>query len=105
VVGPPLLIHSTSWRRDRGAVVLSFLVVIGPELRGRMESVPIGRSELARSEATAAPAAIGANQVLEHALRHLAWLAEDDAVVAGELSDGWRAALTDYVPEPFRNMG
>ena len=26
VVGDPLLVHSTSWRRDRGAVILSFVV-------------------------------------------------------------------------------
>ena len=105
VVGPPLLVHSTSWRRDRGAVILSFLVAIDPAQRGRMESRPIGRSDLARSEATAAPSSIGSDQVLEHALRHMAWLAQDDPVVAAELSDGWRAALAAYVPEPFRNLG
>ena len=32
VVGPPVLVHSTSWRRDRSAVVLSFVVVIDPSL-------------------------------------------------------------------------
>jgi hypothetical protein len=105
VIGVPILLHSTSWRRDRGAVILSFLVAIGPELRGEMESQRIGRAGLARSEATAAPAAIGRDQVLEHALRHLAWLAQDDPVVAAELPDGWRTALAGYVPEPFRNLG
>ena len=36
VVGDPLLVHSTSWRRDRDAVILSFVVVIDPGLvRGR----------------------------------------------------------------------
>jgi len=43
--------------------------------------------------------------VLEHALRHLAWLAEDDDVVRHELSGEWRAALAGYVPEPFRSLG
>lgn len=105
VIGPPILVHSTSWRRDRSAVILSFVVAIGPELRGEMASRPIGRSELARSEATAAPASIGSDQVLEHALRHLAWLAQDDPVVAAELPDGWGSALAGYVPEPFRNLG
>lgn len=104
VIGPPLLVHSTSWRRDRGAVILSFLVAIEPGLRGNMASRPIGRSDLARSGATAAPSVIGSSQVLEHALRHLAWLAQDDPVVAAELSEGWRSALADYVPEPFRNL-
>ena len=69
-----------------------------------MASEPIQRSELARSEAISAPATIAHAQVLEHGLRHLAWLAEDDKVVAGRLSPEWRAALADYVPEPFRSL-
>ncbi len=104
VIGPPLLVHSTSWRRDRGAVILSFVVAISPALRGALESLPIGRSELARSEATSAPGSIGPNEVLEHALRHLAWLAQDDPAVRTELSAEWHAALAAYVPEPFRSL-
>ena len=102
-LGSPRLVHSTSWRRDRDAVILSFVVVI--DSPGDMASVPIGRAELARSEATAAPAAIAYTQVVEHGLRHLAWLAHDDPVVKRELSPAWRAALATYVPEPFRNLG
>lgn len=104
VIGPASLVHSTSWRRDRDAVILTFVAVIGPELLGDMESVPVGRAELARSEATAAPAVIGHEQVLEHGLRHLAWLAREDAVVAAELSPAWHTALAGYVPEPFRGL-
>jgi hypothetical protein len=105
VVGPPLLVHSTSWRRDRDAVILSFVVVIEPLLVGSMASVPIGRAELARSEATTAPRDIAYQQVMEHGIRHLAWLVADDPVVAGELSDQWRRVLAEYVPEPFRALG
>jgi hypothetical protein len=105
VVGEPRLVHSTSWRRDRGAVILSFVVVIDEKLVGGMESVPIGRAGLARSEATAAPRSIAHDQVVEHGLRHMAWLAVDDPIVASELSGAWRAALAGYVPEPFRNLG
>jgi len=105
VVGPPLLVHSTSWRRDRDAVILSFVVVIEPSLVGSMASVPIGRAELARSEATTAPRDIAYQQVMEHGIRHLAWLVADDPVVAGELSDQWRRVLAEYVPEPFRALG
>ena len=104
VLGPPRLVHSTSWRRDRGSVVLSFIAVIDPQRVGRLESLPIGRSELARSSATAAPVAVSFQQVVEHGLRHLAWLAQDDAVVAGELSEEWRRVLRGYVPEPFRAL-
>lgn len=105
VVGEPRLVHSTSWRRDRGAVILSFVVIVDRDLVKEMESMPIGRTELARSEATASPRSIGQDQVVEHGLRHMAWLARDDAVVAAELSPRWRAILDGYVPEPFRNLG
>lgn len=105
VVGEPLLVHSTSWRRDRDAVILSFVVVIDEALVGEMESRPIGRAELARSEATAAPRDIAHAQVVEHGLRHMAWLAVDDAVVASGLSPHWKEILAGYTPEPFRNLG
>ena len=105
VVGPPLLVHSTSWRRDRDAVILSFVVVILPEQVGSMRSVPIGRAELARSEATGAPRDIALDAVVEHGIRHLAWLAEDDPVVAKTLPVEWRPILAAYVPEPFRALG
>jgi hypothetical protein len=105
VVGVPLLVHSTSWRRDHGGVILSFVVIIDRATVGSMDSAPIGRSDLARSEATAAPRSIGHEQVIEHGLRHMAWLAEDDPAVAAALSTGWRAALAGYVPEPFRALG
>jgi hypothetical protein len=104
-IGQATVVHSTSWRRDREAVILSFVAVIGPEARGSMESAPVGRSELARSQATAAPEQIAYQQVLEHGLRHLAWLAREDVVVAAELTPGWHAALSGYVPEPFRSLG
>jgi hypothetical protein len=105
VVGPPILVHSTSWRRDREAVILSFVVVIDRALVGTMASLPIDRSELARSSATAAPRQIATSAVVEHGLRHLAWLAQDDPVVAAELPAAWRPLLAEYVPEPFRNLG
>ncbi len=105
VVGDPLLVHSTSWRRDRDAVILSFIVVVDGGLVGDMESQPIERAELARSQATRAPRAIEHRQVVEHGLRHLAWLAVDDPVVAAELPDDWKQALAGYVPEPFKALG
>jgi hypothetical protein len=105
LVGPPILVHSTSWRRDRDAVILSFVVVIDRELVGAMASRPIERADLARSEATAAPRDIAPSAVVEHGLRHLAWLAKDDPVVATELPSAWLPLLAEYVPEPFRNLG
>jgi hypothetical protein len=105
VVGSPLLVHSTSWRRDRDAVILSFVVVIGRELVDGMASLPIERAALARSAATAAPQDIATTAVVEHGLRHLAWLVQDDPVVRAELPAAWIPLLAAYVPEPFRNLG
>src|ERR1700674_5524635 len=49
LMGPPLLVHSTSWRRGPGGVILSFLVVVGEDQASDMPSVPIGRRGLARN--------------------------------------------------------
>ncbi len=105
VIGQPLLVHSTSWRRERDAVILSFVAVIDASLVGSMASLPIERLELARGDAAAAPRAIATTQVVEHGLRHMAWLSVDDPVIAAELPIGWRTLLAAYVPEPFRNLG
>ena len=104
LMGEPLLVHSTSWRRARGSVILSFVVVNRDDQALEFHGSPIGRAELARSEATSAPRSIAYAQVLEHGLRHLAWLAQDDEVVRSTLSDEWITTLRGYVPEPFRNL-
>ena len=105
LMGEPLLVHSTSWRRSRGAVILSFVVVNRDEQAPELAGIPIGRAELARSSATAAPVAIAHQQVLEHGLRHLAWLVADDETVRSVLSEDWKRVLAGYVPEPFRHLG
>jgi len=105
LMGKPLLVHSTSWRRHRRSVTLSFVVVVADDQAPDHEGVPIGRARLARSGAHAAPASVVPVQVIEHGLRHLAWLVEDDETVRGVLSEEWRATLADYVPEPFRHLG
>jgi len=103
-VGEPIVVHSTSWRRTRDAVVLSFVAVVDADLVRSFEAVDVGRSDLARNAAAAAPDAIETAQVLEHGLRHLAWLVQDDPVVADELPSPWRNVLSGYVPEPFRHL-
>ncbi len=103
-IGDPLLVHSTSWRQGEAGVILSFFVVIGADDVGDMASTPVERVDLARSSASDAPPAIAASQVLEHAIRHMAWLAKEDDVVRSTLTDEWHVALGRYVPEPFRNL-
>ena len=104
LLGPPLLAHSTSWRRARGGVILTFIVVIRDDQAPELEGVAIERAEIARNSATEAPRAIAAAQVVEHGLRHLAWLAREDPVVPSVLSPRWKEFLAGYVPEPFKHI-
>jgi hypothetical protein len=101
----PTILHSTSWRRAGDQVVLTYLAVVeAPDpVSPNLTAEPVTRSDLARGAATAAPAAIGVGQVLEHALRHLAWLLADDAAVAAGLP-GWPELLAGYLPAPFREL-
>jgi hypothetical protein len=104
LMGDPLLVHSTSWRRARGSVILSFVVVNHDDQAPELTGTPITRAELARGGATSSPQSIGYAQVLEHGLRHLSWLVGDDEVVRASLSEDWHRVLRDYVPEPFRHL-
>ena len=104
----PRLVHSTSWRHEGQQVVLTYVAVLPAapapqDPGGPLVSHPHGRVDLARGDATTPPARIDVDQVLEHALRHLSWLAKDDPVVAEELRD-WAGVLGAYEPEPFRSL-
>jgi hypothetical protein len=103
----PIVVHSTSWRSEPGRVILSYVAaVVGPDpttMNAYLAEEPVDRVDLARGEATAAPAAIATGQVLEHALRHLSWLVREDPAVRDALGD-WRPALDAYVPEPFQGL-
>ncbi len=104
LLGAPLLVHSTSWRRARGSVILSFIVVIADDQARQFPGVLIPRAELARAAATEAPRSIEATQVIEHGLRHLSWLGRDDPVVRSVLNDQWKKVLAGYLPEPFQHL-
>ena len=99
----PLMVHSTSWRVVRGQVVLTFLVVIElpRSLPPTCEVELVTRTELARGHATGPPPEVHVTQIVEHGLRHLAWLVREDDAIHRALRD-WPAALTAYAPEPFR---
>jgi hypothetical protein len=102
----PHVLHSTSWRHAGNEVVLTYLAVLAPdyELPESWETRSVGHAELARGDVTTPPPTIAVDQVLEHGLRHLAWLARDDEVIGRALPD-WTGVLDDYVPEPFRALG
>ena len=103
-VGDPVLVHSTSWRHARGGVVLTFIVVVDAAEVGALSRTKVERSELARGNATTPPGRVPAEAVIEHGLRHLAWLTQDDPVVAEALPTGWLSTLHGYIPEPFRQL-
>ncbi|HYM96121.1 MAG TPA: hypothetical protein VET26_02365 [Candidatus Sulfotelmatobacter sp.] len=101
-----LVVHSTSWRLEDRRVILTYAAAVKAPLAlppGSLVERPVGRAELARGGARSAPASIGVDAVLEHALRHLSWLVRDDAAVATALV-GWQEALSAFVPEPFRPL-
>ena len=102
----PVAVHSTSWRQERGAVLLTHLAVLrrpAADAEG-LESWPVRDGELAYGSALLPPARIEVDHVVAHALRHLAWLALQDEAVRGSLSDGWREALRRFQAEPFRRF-
>jgi hypothetical protein len=103
-VGEPAVVHSTSWRHARGGVVLTFVAVVDEGATGSLHHVPVERAELARGNRSTAPLQIPAGSVIEHGLRHLAWLVHDDSVIAAALPAGWVDALAAYMPEPFRQL-
>ena len=64
----------------------------------------VTRAQLARGRATGPPAEVHLSQVVEHGLRHLAWLVGGDEVIHEALAD-WSRTLSHYEPEPFRAFG
>jgi len=102
----PVVVHSTSWRHEEGRVTLTYVAVVKPPTKLPPDSLvqlPVERTELARGEAMAAPQSIAVAAVIEHAMRHLAWLVRDDPAVGQALSD-WKEALAGFEPEPFRGL-
>lgn len=102
----PVMVHSTSWRVVERRIVLTFLVVTEPpgRLPETYEIESVTRTDLARGHATGPPADVHIAQVVEHGLRHLAWLLREDVAI-GEALSGWTRDLADYEPEPFRAFG
>lgn len=102
----PIMVHSTSWRVVDREILLTFLVVIDPprSLPETYEMDLVTRAELARGHPTGPPLEIHVSQVVEHGLRHLAWLVAEDDSIHEALPD-WASALASYAREPFRAFG
>jgi hypothetical protein len=102
----PIMVHSTSWRILKRQIVLTFLVAVEPPrtIPAPYEAELVARVELARGRATGPPPEVHVSQVVEHGLRHLAWLVQEDEEIHRALAD-WTHALGEYEPEPFRAFG
>jgi hypothetical protein len=102
----PIMVHSTSWRVVRRLILLTFLVAVeSPRHVPETHEVElVMRAELARGRATGPPPQVHLSQVVEHGLRHLAWLVREDETIHATLA-GWSRALSAYEPEPFRAFG
>ena len=102
----PIMVHSTSWRIVDGQLLLTFLVAVEPpgQIPATYEVELVTRTELARGRAIGPPQQVHLSQVVEHGLRHLAWLVREDEAISQELVS-WPRALRGYEPEPFRAFG
>lgn len=102
----PSMVHSTSWRVVQRQILLTFIVVVEPptQVPDTFEVELVTRAELARGRATGPPPHVRLSQVVEHGLRHLAWLVREDEAIHRALAD-WSLALSVYEPEPFRAFG
>jgi hypothetical protein len=99
----PSVVHSTSWRHQEGRLVLTYLAVLADPAAptGGLVASPVRPQPLARGGALTAPASLRVEQVLHHALRHLAWLQREDPGIAVTLDPAWAAPLAAYAPAPF----
>ena len=102
----PIMVHSTSWRVAHQQILLTFLVVVETPrpIPVTYEVQLVTRAQLARGRATGPPPEVHLSQVVEHGLRHLAWLVGEDEVIHEALAD-WSRTLSHYEPEPFRAFG
>jgi hypothetical protein len=102
----PFMVHSTSWRVVDQWILLTFLVAVEPPARvpDACEAELVTRVELARGQAIGPAPKVHLSQVVEHGLRHLAWLVREDEAINQALA-GWTRALSVYTPEPFRAFG
>jgi hypothetical protein len=103
------LLHSTSWRTDRDAVVLTYIAVLGGH--GSHEYVrDVWTSArpltLDTAEAVGRPLPHGPVEpptpryidVLMHGVRHLRFLLETDIQAQAGLDDHWRRSLSELQP-------
>ncbi len=103
------IVHSTSWRycRRTDRLMLTYLVVLPQHAwsdkrvaSDRMMACRLGKVEQARGDHLSPPERIEVNNVLAHALDHLAMLSYSDERIKEVLESGWIGVLATRIPKP-----
>jgi len=103
------IVHSTSWRycyrTDR--IILTYLVVLPQRTwsccraaSNRMVVQQLGKGEQVRGDNLLPPKRVEMNNILAHALDHLALLRCSDASINAVLESGWLQVLETRLPQP-----
>lgn len=102
----PQLLHSTSWRMDEDALMVTYIAVIecqSPVRQGWPEAKPVSDDMLqavgkpSPTEPTESPVPREID-VLAHAIRHLRFLLDTDAEARQGLGEDWRSRLKELSP-------
>ncbi|HEV2581142.1 MAG TPA: hypothetical protein VGT44_09835 [Ktedonobacteraceae bacterium] len=102
------IVHSTSWRycHETERLILTYLVVIPQRAWSRATSGKFvarrlgGRIEQARGDNLHPPENIELNNILAHALDHLAMLNSYDERINEALESDWMGVLETRIPKP-----
>jgi len=100
---PDLVVHSTSWRYDTaGRVVLTYVVLPDPDVAGPATELASPRIARGVASGRPTPARVGVDEVVAHAVRHLAFLLPTDPQVRRAVGPAaeWAAALREWDPAP-----
>jgi hypothetical protein len=89
---PPRYLHSTSWRLRDGVLTLTYVALL--DALGDREDWAVVQPS------GSTPGAVAEEDVLQHALGHLAFLAAYRPADAGLLADGWAEAFAAWAPVP-----
>jgi hypothetical protein len=103
------IVHSTSWRycKQTGHVILTFLVVLPQRnwmrcwnTSGRIITYRLRKVEQARGDNLRPPDRIKLDNILAHALDHLALLHSYDESIKAVLESAWLKVLQKRQPKP-----
>ena len=103
------IVHSTSWRycSRTDCLILTYLVVLPQRTwrcyraaSNRLVAQQVGKGEPVRGDHLRPPGRIEMNNILAHALDHLAWLKCADASINAVLEAGWLLVLETRLPKP-----